>query len=62
MRTLKTGDLCPCCGQPIKYTDPDNLRMLAMVTDVLGLPSREASGSRVVSGFCQKRDEKEKDI
>lgn len=62
MRTLKTGDPCPCCGQPIEYTDPDKLRMLAMVADLLGLPSREALSSRKVSGFGQDRDEKEKDV
>ena len=41
MRTLKTGDPCPCCGQPIEYTDPDKLRMLAMIADLLQLPERE---------------------
>ncbi len=41
MRTLKTGDLCPCCGMPIKCTDPDKLRLLAMLADFMELPVRE---------------------
>ena len=28
MKPLKTGDPCPCCGQPIKTTDPEKLRSL----------------------------------
>ncbi|BAK99185.1 hypothetical protein OBV_19870 [Oscillibacter valericigenes Sjm18-20] len=61
MRTLKTGDPCPCCGQPIEYTDPDKLRMLAMIADLLQLPEREVFGSRKISGFGQATDEKEKE-
>ncbi len=38
VRILKTGDPCPCCGMPIKLTDPDALRMLAIIADMLGLP------------------------
>lgn len=38
MRIFKTGDPCPCCGQPIQLTDPDALRLLALITDLLGLP------------------------
>lgn len=41
MRTLKTGDPCPCCGRPIRYTDPDALRMLARLADLLGLPEEK---------------------
>ncbi len=37
---MKTGDPCPCCGMPIKLTDPEALRMLALVADMLGLPDR----------------------
>lgn len=36
MRILKTGDPCPCCGQPILLTDPDALRMLAAIADLAG--------------------------
>ena len=28
---LKTGDLCPCCGQPIKSRNPAVLRVLSVV-------------------------------
>jgi len=38
VRTLKAGDPCPCCGMPIRLTDPDALRMLAIFADMLGLP------------------------
>jgi len=38
VRILKTGDPCPCCGMPIKLTDPEALRLLAMIADMLGLP------------------------
>lgn len=41
MTALKTGDPCPCCGRPIRYTDPDALRMLAMLADLLGLPEEK---------------------
>jgi len=35
MRVLKTGDPCPCCGKPILLTDPDALRLLALLADTL---------------------------
>ena len=30
---LKTGDPCPCCGQPIKTTDPAALALLTHIRD-----------------------------
>lgn len=30
---LRTGDPCPCCGQPIKATDPVLLRLLTLIRD-----------------------------
>ncbi|MDO4810553.1 MAG: hypothetical protein Q3985_01285 [Eubacteriales bacterium] len=39
-RNLRTGDPCPCCGRPIKMTDPDALRLLGDMCDLLGLPER----------------------
>jgi len=44
MRTLKPGDPCPCCGIPIKLTDPEALRMLAIIADLLGFPEAEGLG------------------
>lgn len=41
---LHTGDPCPCCGKPIKFTDPDALRLLGMMAELLGL---EAAGECV---------------
>lgn len=36
MKILKTGDPCPFCGEPIRCTDPDTLRMLAVIADIAG--------------------------
>lgn len=36
MRTLKTGDPCPFCGEPIRFTDPDALRLLTVIADIAG--------------------------
>lgn len=30
-KTIRTGDPCPCCGQPIKTTDPVLLRLLTLI-------------------------------
>lgn len=32
---LRTGDPCPCCGQPIKTTNPALLRLLNLMRDVM---------------------------
>jgi hypothetical protein len=40
MRMYKTGDLCPCCGQPIQHTDPGQLRRFSMLVDVMGLGAK----------------------
>lgn len=40
MRKLKTGDPCPCCGEPILTTDPDALCLLSLLADLIGLPVR----------------------
>ena len=33
MKILKPGDPCPCCGKPIKTTDPADLFMLTVLAD-----------------------------
>ena len=30
---LKTGDPCPCCGQPIKTKDPEILALLTYIQE-----------------------------
>ncbi len=46
---LRTGDPCPCCGQPIKTTDPVLLRLLTCIRDEMAPPSRsELEGARNV--------------
>lgn len=40
MVSLKTGDPCPCCGQPIPLKDPDALRLLSLLADVMGFPRK----------------------
>ena len=41
MNILKTGDPCPCCGQPIQTTDPITLGLLTVVKDMFGPPKVE---------------------
>ncbi len=41
MTMLKTGDLCPCCGQPIRSRDPDVLRMLSEIAEMRRFPMVE---------------------
>lgn len=31
IKPMKTGEPCPCCGQPIKTTDPDLLYLLGWI-------------------------------
>lgn len=33
MNFLKPGDPCPCCGNPIKTTDPQDLYALTVLAD-----------------------------
>ena len=40
-RPLETGDPCPCCGEPIRSTDPDVLRLLTLIRDNRELPTVE---------------------
>ncbi len=49
-RILRTGDPCPCCGMPIRLTDPDALRMLALAADMLGLPDRGNEAMKGTAG------------
>jgi len=37
MIMYKTGDPCPCCGQPIKLTAPADLYALSAIAHLLGL-------------------------
>ena len=37
MWTLKHGETCPCCGQPIPLTDPLDLLLLTCECVLLGL-------------------------
>lgn len=30
-KRLRTGDPCPCCGQPIRTTDPQLLELLSQI-------------------------------
>lgn len=43
MRTLKKGDLCPCCGRPIKTDNPDVLRLLGWIAEQHRIPSVDES-------------------
>ena len=37
IRLYKTGDPCPCCGQPIKWTDKDELLNFSLLCHLCGL-------------------------
>ena len=37
MIMYKTGDPCPCCGQPIKLTSQADLYALSAIAHLLGL-------------------------
>lgn len=41
MKFLKTGDPCPCCGQPIRSKDPAVLRLLTFISQVGRLPTMD---------------------
>lgn len=52
MRTLKTGEPCPCCGQPIPLTDPAELLLLTCECVLMGL---------LDEAWLQNEDEEEYD-
>lgn len=41
MKILKTGDPCPCCGQPIKSKNPEVLYLLGWIADMGRIPAAE---------------------
>ena len=51
---LKTGDPCPCCGQPIRSTDPDVLRLLTLIRDNRVMPTVEQIQEIVRRGEREK--------
>ncbi len=54
MRILKSGDPCPFCGQPLRQTDPDALRLLAAVADIVGLPDPEKERVTLKDGTMEE--------
>lgn len=40
MKIYKTGDLCPCCDQPIQLTDPKALLAFSYLVELMGLDVR----------------------
>ncbi len=50
MRKLKTGDPCPCCGQPILLTAKEALETLAFLADILGLPELPEQPGKTACG------------
>lgn len=41
MQDLRTGDPCPCCGQPIKTRDPETLYLLTWIGKMRRIPIPE---------------------
>ena len=54
MRILKPGDPCPFCGQHLRQTDPDALRLLAAVADIVGLPDPEKERVTLKDGTMEE--------
>ena len=50
MKIYQTGDPCPCCGKPIRYTDPETLRLFSLAVHLVGLVD--------VSKLDTKRDQR----
>lgn len=46
MTPLKTGDPCPCCGMPIKTTNPELLQLL---TDIRNFGWSKRDAERVLA-------------
>lgn len=59
MKKLKTGDPCPCCGQPIKSKDPEVLYLLSWIAQMNHLPCTEEIG--VIRRLFENRPAEEKD-
>lgn len=41
MRTYKSGDPCPCCGQPIKTDNPEVLYLLSWIGALHRIPAAD---------------------
>ena len=54
MRILNPGDPFPFCGQPLRQTDPDALRLLAAVADIVGLPDPEKERVTLKDGTMEE--------
>lgn len=50
-KLLKTGDICPCCGQPITSTRPDVLYLLSWINEARRLPGSLSELCQVMSGY-----------
>ncbi len=42
---LKPGDPCPCCGEPIKTSDPEALLLLSWIAWMKGEKNRPGAGA-----------------
>ena len=59
MRLLKTGDPCPCCGQPITTKDGETLYLLSWIAQMNHLPCTEEI--KVIHNLYESR-KKEGDV
>ena len=41
VKPMKTGEPCPCCGQPIQTTDPGTLYVLGWIKTMSGDPRQD---------------------
>ncbi len=50
-KLLKTGDSCPCCGQPIKTDKPDVLYLLSWINEARRFPATIHELCQVMSDY-----------
>lgn len=62
MILYKTGDPCPCCGQPIKLTAQADLYALSAIAHLLGLNdvARTEAALKAAEGRRRERKREER--
>ncbi len=60
MRLYKTGDLCPCCGQPIRLESPEALEVFSIAAALLGFRDEKEEFAELLFREAQEQEGKEK--
>lgn len=56
VKPMKTGELCPCCGQPIKTDDPILLYVLGWIRTTGGPPPIGAETVRTLAALLNEEE------